>query len=150
MVLKTTLNKKICTKCYTEKPIEEFPWKNQSLNIKHTVCKTCVAKKSNSWYKKNRESHIQNVMSKKADERNIARTFIWEYLSTHPCVVCGENDPTVLEFDHINGKVMDVSRLVANGATPKRLLREINLCQVLCSNCHRRKTAKERNWFSGK
>ena len=140
---------KVCTKCLSEKSVEDFPWKNRLLNKRHAVCKNCMAGRSRRWYNDNKDSHIQNVMSKKVYSRQLARVFVWEYLSTHPCVICGESDPVVLEFDHIKGKSADVSRLVADGASPKRLQQEISLCQVLCSNCHRRKTAKERQWFSG-
>jgi hypothetical protein len=84
--------------------------------------------------------------NKKAD-RERARRFIADYLSTHPCVSCGETDPVVLEFDHIKGKNAAVARLVADGATIDRIQREIELCEVRCRNCHARKTAKERGFF---
>ena len=117
--------------------------------IKHAVCKPCTASRSNKWYKRNKDSHIQNVMQNKRIDRQEARQFIWDYLSGHPCADCGENDPVVLEFDHINEKKENVSNLVANGASVQRLKLEIALCEVRCSNCHRRKTSRERGWFSG-
>ena len=138
---------RVCTKCFIEKPIEDFPWKSRVLNRRHTVCKPCAASRSRGWYANNKDSHIQNVMAHKKIDRQEARQFVWDYLSEHPCVICGEADPVVLEFDHINGKKETVSALIANGATIERLKQEIDRCQVLCSNCHARKTAKERGWF---
>ncbi len=34
-------NKKICTKCYTEKELEEFHWRNISKGYKENRCKDC-------------------------------------------------------------------------------------------------------------
>ena len=129
---------KTCTKCFQEKSIEDFGWKSRLLNRRHAVCKPCTAKRSNNWYYQNKDAHIENVMLHKRESRVLARQYVWDYLLAHPCVECGESDPVVLEFDHIRGKVADVSRLVANGATVQRIQKEIDRCQILCSNCHRR------------
>ena len=140
---------KVCTKCHQEKPIDDFPWKSKLLNRKHAVCKPCTADRSSQWYESNKESHVQNVMQNKRVDRQEARQYVWDFLSTHPCVDCGERDPVVLEFDHVNEKRENVSRLVVDGASIHRIELEIALCEVRCSNCHRRKTARERGWFSG-
>ena len=138
---------KTCTKCFLNKPIEDFPWKYKSLGKRHAVCKKCTAKRSKSWYHDNKTAHIQNVMKKKRADRIKARKFIADYLARHPCVHCGESDPVVLEFDHIRGKNRNIARLVADGATIKQIQKEIDLCQVLCRNCHARRTAKDRGFF---
>lgn len=136
-----------CTKCFLQKPIEDFPWKNRLLGKRHTVCKKCYAERSNQWYQDNKESHIQNVMANKNADRVRARRFKEEYLSSHPCVDCGETNPVVLDLDHVRGKNAAVGRLVADGATIERIQREIDLCEVRCRNCHAKKTAKERGFF---
>jgi hypothetical protein len=140
--------KKTCTKCFLHKPVEEFPWQYKLLGKRQSVCKECVAKRSNQWYQDNKKWHIQNVQEHRIADRKRARKFISEYLSTHPCVDCGEKDPVVLEFDHVRGtKRKDIATLIRNGATISRLQEEISLCEVRCSNCHRRKTAKERGYY---
>jgi hypothetical protein len=136
-----------CTKCFLQKPIEEFPWKNRLLGKRHAVCKECTAKRSNDWYQDNKASHIQNAMANKIADRERARKFVDDYKATHPCVECGQSDPVVLEFDHIKGKNAAVARLVADGATIDRIQREIDLCEVRCRNCHAKKTARERGFF---
>ena len=139
-----------CTKCFLQKPIEEFGWKDRTIKKRHAVCKKCTAKRSSAWYYENKDAHIQNVMAHKKIDRQEARQFVFDYLSSHPCVDCGEADPVVLEFDHVNGKEATVARLIANAVSLQRLQQEIDRCVVRCSNCHQRKTAKERGWFRGK
>ena len=66
-----------------------------------------------------------------------------EYLLSHPCVDCGEKDPVVLEFDHVRGvKEWNVSLLVRSNSSWKRVLEEIEKCEVVCANCHKRRTAE--------
>jgi len=109
-----------------------------------------MAKKSNEWYQDNKASHIQHVAENKKADKDRARRYILDYLSTHPCVDCGESDPIVLEFDHVRGKNKDIARLVMDGYSIDTIQREIDLCQVRCRNCHARKTAKERGFFKSK
>jgi hypothetical protein len=75
------------------------------------------------------------------------REMIWAYLIAHPCVDCGEADPVVLDFDHVRGeKSENLVRLIAAHGR-KKILDEIEKCEVRCANCHRRKTAvAQRNW----
>jgi hypothetical protein len=74
--------------------------------------------------------------------RNYAR--VMEHLLTHPCVDCGESDPVVLDFDHLPGfeKRFTISRAVgASTRSWKAIHAEIEKCEVVCANCHRRRTA---------
>jgi len=76
------------------------------------------------------------------------RAYVLNYLLQSPCVDCGEQDPVVLEFDHISGeKVNEISLLTWSGCPLSVLRREMLKCEVRCANCHRRKTARERSWY---
>lgn len=136
-----------CTKCGVEKAAEEFPWKNSKKGKRHAVCKSCTAVRSNNWYYANREHHLQNVMNHTLNNRQRLKDYVGDYLSRNPCVVCGETDPVVLEFDHIQGKHAAISELIRLNVPLPRLQEEIEKCQVLCCNCHKRKTAKERGSY---
>ena len=73
--------------------------------------------------------------------RGCPRGHLLTRLREHPCVVCGEADPVVLDFDHLGNKIREVT-LVAIFSGREKLLAEIDKCRVLCANCHRRHTAE--------
>jgi hypothetical protein len=77
--------------------------------------------------------------------------FVWDYLCSHPCIECGEGDPIVLEFDHReqDTKCGDISNMAGGSLGIDTLVEEIKKCDVLCANCHRRRTAKQQNWYKG-
>ena len=79
-----------------------------------------------------------------AIDRPRNREFVAEYLSTHPCVDCGEGDLIVLEFDHRDPatKREDVGRLI-HTSTVGIVRAEIEKCDVRCGNCHRIRTATQ-------
>jgi len=80
-------------------------------------------------------------------ERSWIRThnYLEAYLSNHPCVKCGETDPILLDFDHIDPhtKTRNISEYRHGTWSIKSLEKEIAKCQILCANCHRRKTRTE-------
>ena len=63
------------------------------------------------------------------------------YVGTHPCFDCGESDPVVLEFDHQGEKLFTIGQDLRDRNWPS-LLDEIAKCEVVCANCHRRRTAR--------
>ena len=58
-----------------------------------------------------------------------------------PCTDCGERYPYyVMQFDHINNdKIAEVSHLIRTAGI-KRVLAEIEKCEVVCANCHAKRT----------
>jgi hypothetical protein len=98
-------------------------------------------------YAANKEK--MKVRAASAKKRAIYRNqrIVLEYLASHPCV-CGENDPLMLEFDHVRGqKEQSISNMVRNGVGIIVLNNEIAKCEVSCVKCHRIKTANEQGWY---
>jgi 5-methylcytosine-specific restriction endonuclease McrA len=98
------------------------------------------------WYLRNRETlnAKRKVYNKGIIERN--KKFVADYLRDHPCVDCGEDDLVVLDFDHLDPttKIKEISNLVYNTAGLSTIQVEIAKCEVVCANCHRRRTSKRR------
>ena len=102
-------------------------------------------------YKTKSKEAIQRARERNKVAREQGRKFVWDYLSTHPCVDCGECDPVVLEFDHVEGiKVASISSMVAMGYSIPTIQKEIEKCEVRCANCHREKTFGQLKWYSKK
>ena len=68
-------------------------------------------------------------------ERALAvRKLICEYLLEYPCVDCSDADPLMLEFDHVRGeKQNEISQMVSDGLSWRRILLEIAKCDVRCA-----------------
>ena len=63
-------------------------------------------------------------------------------LKSIPCVDCNTIfPPECMDFDHINGdKEFGISEAVGCMYSWKRILKEIEKCEIVCSNCHRIRT----------
>ncbi|HSL30113.1 MAG TPA: hypothetical protein VK900_13010 [Anaerolineales bacterium] len=151
--------KKNCNHCGKYKDEEEFNWRFKSLGVRHKTCRECIHKFNKAYFEgPAKKRHLQQVKERKQTAREVARQFVWDYLASHPCQgtldegsPCCESNPIVLEFHHIRGtKEMDVSAMVASGYPVAKIQAEIDKCIVLCANCHRKITHKERGWFLGR
>lgn len=141
--------KKICCKCKDKKDIEAFGINKTNADGRQKYCRDCKRGIARRWYNSAcKDSHIASVKKNNRRYRKQMQDFVWDYLKQHPCS-CGQTDPIVLEFDHkdCSKKESEISAMMCNGGTLKRLRKEIKKCRVLCSYCHKRKTAKEfRHW----
>lgn len=56
------------------------------------------------------------------------------------CVDCGEKNHIVLDFDHLQNKKYNISRMIHDGFSWEAIKKEIAKCEVVCANCHRIRT----------
>lgn len=133
---------KRCVLCGQIKPVSEFNRKRASNDGRQDVCRGCNRQVSRDYYARNREKHLHAVQLRKQRARRVTAERLFEYLSAHPCVDCGESDVRLLEFDHLRDKAANIARLVGDAAAWDRILAEIAKCDVVCCNCHRRRTAE--------
>ncbi len=142
---------KTCSKCRVRKHTTEFAvkgkYKDDSIK-KQACCKECNKKYQKEHYKKNKAEYKRKAVLSNRKIRKDIGLYVWNYLLDHPCIDCGEEDPVVLEFDHVRGKKdKAISALMSNGISKEKLKKEILKCDIRCRNCHQRKTAKELGWY---
>ena|SRR5882672_3899294 len=88
---------------------------------------------------KNREDQYASQAAHR--QRNFEA--MWSILRNSSCTDCGEYDPIVLEFDHLPGyeKRFEIARAVGSSTRSwKAIKAEIDKCEIVCANCHRRRT----------
>ena len=128
---------KTCTKCGLTKDESEFNWERPG--HRSAACKVCKAAHQAEYYQNNKEKELAYKWERQVRQREKARLYVFTYLSAHPCVDCGEDDPMVLTFDHVRGvKKMALSQMVNQGYSVTALQTEIDKCEVRCHNCHHR------------
>lgn len=114
---------------------------NKGTGVGRDSAKARACKKR--WYDNNRQVY-RDRNQKRAEEK---RRKLVE-LKRVPCTDCGRRFPAfVMDFDHRDGveKLGNVSTLVKIW-TWQRLLTEVAKCDVVCSNCHRIRTALRAGW----
>ena len=87
------------------------------------------------WYHKNKKKAIASVMARKAE----LKEWYQEYRKDLHCEGCDEKRWYVLDFHHRDPekKEKEVTIMIHDGWSKKRIQEEINKCDVLCANCHR-------------
>lgn len=99
-------------------------------------CKDCFR----SYFARRGETHYRQVRAALGRRQLAAKEYIADVKRRACCADCGEPDHLVLEFDHVRPKQRDIAVLVAAGASLRRIEAEIGACEVVCVNCHRRRT----------
>jgi hypothetical protein len=76
----------------------------------------------------------RNRDGKKKRSENI-RAYITDYKSTHPCQ-CGYSNPAALAFHHRDPSTKLKSIGKGKFTSLKKLIEEIEKCDIMCANCH--------------
>lgn len=144
----TACEMKTCSTCDAAKEESEFHKNSSKPDGLASVCKLCRSTYSKDWYASNKNVQKARVAPTTARVRQNIRAYIRDYLLAHPCMVCGESDILVLEFDHRdrNTKLFNVGNAIARNTSLADLEAEIAKCDVLCANDHRRRTAIQFGW----
>lgn len=134
--------------CKEEKEQTQFNKKKSTKDGLQTICKSCSRESFKKYWLNNKNEHAKAIRERNARTKHVGRQYCVDYAIQRGCVDCGENDPACLDFDHISGKkTRAVSEMCSHRYSIIRIQKEIDKCVVRCSNCHRKKTAKDFGWY---
>ena len=128
---------KTCSRCKQEKQDSEFnKRKSGKKEILSAFCRECNKLYLKNHYQKNKKYYVE----KKQRWTNKYKDWFKKLKSTLKCEQCGENHPACLDFHHKNSKekISEISKMFATRKSKEKILKEIDKCIVLCSNCHRK------------
>lgn len=156
---------KVCPDCGVNKKLEKRYWnKNGTYKRKFKAyqpeiiiwssrCKLCTRKLSKLRREHTTHTTQQNEYQRRSRKGVYLRSRLdaWSYLAAKGCEDCGERDPRLLEFDHLDPstKKANVSSLIARGRkwSGKAIQAEVAKCRILCVRCHRLHTVEQLKYF---
>lgn len=136
------MNSKKCGRCGEEKSLDEFNKSSVKKDGLATVCRLCNREYLKNHYYSNKEYYYQ----KSKNTRRAYRERISKLKENTPCSDCGNKFPPIcMDYDHIeDNKINSVAVLVTIGSW-ESIMKEIEKCELVCSNCHRIRTQKRRS-----
>ena len=146
---------KVCTKCKVEKPFSEFSksgFKKNGDQAYKTRCKQCLAIEDSNWYwnggglevrnKKFKEDQASGKRQKRIEIRRAVCKEIFICVRGGKCEMCGTKDPpNGWNFDHIDPQLKEHEFNAGNNY--EVTFRELEKCQLLCTDCHLEKTKED-------
>ncbi|MEA2452920.1 MAG: hypothetical protein QOG04_1630 [Actinomycetota bacterium] len=130
-----------CSKCGSFKPPEQFMWRKWESRLRDAYCRPCRAAYHRDHYQRNKQRYIAKASARTQRIVKERTEYLIAFFKEHPCADCGESDPVVLEFDHLDEKAFGI----AAGMRSRNwdaVLAEMEKCEVVCANCHRRRTSR--------
>ena len=133
--------------CYKTFPIEKFSFINKSKGIRRHNCSSCRHKYETKRYDKNPEAkqHFRDQQNCAIKKRRAQLKSMVNEIKSSGCVDCGGIfHPVAMDFDHVRGtKKHTISWMVYHNTGWDKIQKEIDKCEIRCSNCHRIKTYEE-------
>jgi hypothetical protein len=129
-----------CSHCRQQLPISAFARQGEGVQV---WCRNCKKEYDAAWYKRNRSKRRAKV---KADRQSYGE-WLDSLKEGKRCLDCGQAYPSyVLEWDHLPDavKTLVVSDTRRAAFSKKRILEELEGCELVCANCHRERTFGDR------
>jgi len=142
-VMQPVFEPRLCGRCGQVKPAIAFAWRRRHRLQRDTYCRPCRSTYGKEHYRANKQRYIDLSQATKERTRIVRTQYLIEFFESHPCQDCGQTDPVVLEFDHRGDKLFDIGAGLISRKW-KSVLQEMEKCDVVCANCHRRRTARRR------
>ena len=95
------------------------------------------------YYHDNKETEKARITKRKQE----LQKWFHEYKKTLRCEECGESHVGCLDFHHKDRSEKEIclSGVIQQGWCKERIMKEVEKCIVLCSNCHRKLHYEEKS-----
>ena len=125
---------KRCSKCRTGKPLSEYHKARHRKDGRYHMCKVCRKAYSATRFQKKKKKYAKWKRERKARLVELIRSL------RDRCVRCDESHQACLVFHHRNPaqKEFTIAYAAAQGWSEQKIREEIDKCDVLCANCHRK------------
>jgi vacuolar-type H+-ATPase subunit D/Vma8 len=131
---------KKCIGCGAIKETDEFNKQRRNKDGLNRKCRAC----QNEWQRVNYKTNDKRKEQiRKAEQAAVKRNrdLVIQNLK-RGCVDCGYSNILALDFDHVSSdKEFTIADKLSSAMSEKRLQKEIDKCEVVCSNCHRIRTS---------
>ncbi len=133
---------RICSACKLPKPVDEFAVRNDRIRADGTAviqgrCNECIRDYKSKHYVRNKTRYTDRNRETLAKRLDLIDALC--KMLGGACNVCGEDDPVVLDFHHLNPAEKEGAvKKLARTAALKTVIAEMKKCVLLCSNCHRK------------
>lgn len=129
--------KKICFKCKRLLPLTSFKKHSKRKDGLQADCIGCQAAYRREHYKKNSAAYKIRARVRNTNTRAINVAKMKALKDTLKCNRCAENHPSCLQFHHRDPSIKEyaVSQMIGS-YTWEAIEKEMEKCEVLCSNCH--------------
>jgi hypothetical protein len=108
-----------------------------------TWCRSCKKEYDAAWYRANKAKR----RAKGRADRAAYVAWLDSLKEDKPCADCGGTYPSyVMEWDHLPGaiKTLVLANTRKAAYSKKRILAELEKCELVCANCHRERTFGKR------
>jgi hypothetical protein len=125
-----------CSKCKEFKDETEYARNKGKKSGYNGTCNICKKQFQANWYLRHKDEQCVRA----SNTRKRVQDYVRQIKQITPCADCGVLYPYyVMDFDHIDG---DKKFNLANSTQQGFLIvkKEIEKCEVVCSNCHRIRT----------
>ena len=136
-----------CIRCDEWKDESEFNIRNIEKERLQYVCRDCQKEQGRERYANNTD-RVKEINKQSRQRLRIqAASYLQEYLSNKACADCGEDDISVLTFDHVRGeKKKNIADLIQGGYSLETLRVELEKTEIVCFNCHMRREQSRRGY----
>lgn len=142
-----------CSRCSRSLPASSFSNRARAADGLTPWCKDCLREYRGARRSARKDAGLphENLAYYRANKERYAeldkekRQRVRDYVDAAkdvPCTDCGLRFPTVcMDFDHLRDKKFNLQKAVRDRLSLETVQREIDKCEVVCSNCHRIRTA---------